>query len=68
MERLAKEEAEELRRYEADLAKATQASLGTADAGTDAMDPGARAGPRYTGTGCRRYRRQQMAAATPPSG
>ena len=38
LERLAKEEAEELRRYEADLAKATQASLGT-----DAMDRGARA-------------------------
>ena len=43
LEQLAKEEAEELRRYEADLAKATQASLGTAAAGTDAMDPGARA-------------------------
>ena len=43
MERLAKEEAEELRRYEADLANTTQASLGTADAGTDAMDAGARA-------------------------
>ena len=39
LERLAKEEAEELRRYEADLAKATQASLGTAAAGTDAMAP-----------------------------
>eukprot|EP00439_Symbiodinium_sp_Y106_P072061 s3548_g13.t1 len=43
LERLAKEEAEELRRYEADLAKATKASLGTADAEPDAMDPGARA-------------------------
>ena len=53
LERLAKEEAEELRRYEADLAKATQASLGTAAAGTDAMDPGA--------TGQHRTR----AAATP---
>ena len=41
LERLAKEEAEELRRYEADLAKATKASLGTADAEPDAMDPGA---------------------------
>ena len=35
LERLAKEEAEELRRYEADLAKATKASLGTADAEPD---------------------------------
>ena len=35
LERLAKEEA--------DLAKATKASLSTADAGPDAMDPGARA-------------------------
>eukprot|EP00439_Symbiodinium_sp_Y106_P069739 s1525_g12.t1 len=43
LERLAKEEAEELRRCEADLAKATKASLGTADAEPDAMDPGARA-------------------------
>ena len=43
LERLAKEEVEELRRYEADLAKATKASLGTADAEPDAMDPGARA-------------------------
>ena len=61
LERLAKEEAEELRRYEADLAKATQASLGTADAGTDAMDPAGNPGqhgpgPRYSGTGSRRYR------------
>ena len=32
-----KEEAEELRRYEADLAKATKVSLGTADAEPDAM-------------------------------
>ena len=37
-EEVAKEEAEELRRYEADLAQATQASRGT-----DAMDRGARA-------------------------
>eukprot|EP00439_Symbiodinium_sp_Y106_P011326 s14799_g1.t1 len=80
LERLAKEEAEELRRYEADLAKATKASLGTADAEPDAMDPGPgqhRPGPRYTSSAgclftahreCRRDRRQQMAAATPPRG
>ena len=46
LERLAKEEAEELRRYEADLAKATKASLGTADAEPDSYGPGP--GPAQT--------------------
>ena len=45
LERLAKEEAEELRRYEADLAKATKASLGTADAEPGAMDLSTDPGP-----------------------
>ena len=70
LERLAKEEAEELRRYEDDLAKATKASLSTADAGPDAMDPGARAStdpapatpaPHQTANG-RRYPAQRLSS------